>query len=369
LPKKIVFVSNTSWSFFKFRFGIICNLIKAGFDLYLVCPIDEFENELKATGVTIITCKQLSAQGVNPIKDLLLYKELKSIYSKLNPDLIFHFTIKPNIYGSLAARKLGLKSIAVITGLGYTFINKNIVSAIAKLMYKVALPKANRVWFLNEDDKNIFIKLGFVKYQNAAVINGEGIAMHSFPYSEANYETLEFLFIGRILVDKGIREFYVAAKNIKLKFPNIKFSVVGYLNANNPMAIEEQEFMEWVNEGVIHFHGATDDVKPFIKNASCIVLPSYREGLATVLLEGAAMGRPLIASNIAGCKEVIDNNKTGYLVTVKDANDLQQKMLQFAALSNSDKIKMGRLGKEKMETEFSLKIIFNNYLKVIDELT
>ena len=369
MPKKIILVSNTSWSFYKFRKGLIQKLIEKGHHITLVSPEDEHVEDLKALGAHFIALKHMAAKGINPQNDIQCYKELKSIYKVVKPDIIFHYTIKPNIYGTYAAYKCNIKNIAVVTGLGYTFINKGIVPTIARNLYKLVLAKATRVWFLNQDDKNLFVSKNIVPEYKVDILNGEGIDCSFFSPSETKHtesHPTEFLFIGRLLYDKGIREYYEAAKMIKQRYPELTCSVLGYLHVKNPKAVNPEQFQQWIDEGTIKYYGSTTEVRDYARKSSCIVLPSYREGLSMVLLEGASMAVPLIASNIAGCKEVIEHGKTGYVVNPKDANDLAAKMEEFHLLSAEEKYTMGQLGRAKIEHEFSLDIIFKMYEKTIE---
>ena len=368
---KIALVSNSSWSFYKFRKGIIKNLIDLGYEVILMSPKDEFINELLHLGTKFFELKKMSAKGINPINDIQCYLELKSIYNNIKPDIIFHYTIKPNIYGTYAAYKNKIKNIAVITGLGYTFLNKGIVSKVAIILYKFALNKANKIWFLNVDDKNIFIEKKIASIEKLHIIKGEGIDCNYFmprKYKETNsIKEVEFLFIGRLLLDKGIKEYYESAKLLREKYPTVKCSILGFLNSNNPQAIDSKEFQKWIDSGIINYYGSVNDVRTYLENCSCVVLPSYREGLSTVLLEAASMCKPLIASNIAGCKEVVDNKLTGFLVEPYSSKDLVDKMEKFFLLTDLEKKIMGEKGREKIQKEFSIENIYEEYKKAIKE--
>ena len=369
MSKRILFVANTSWSIYKFRKGLIERLIADGHEVYLLSPEDEHVQDLKDLGAHYVALKQMDAKGISPKADYGCYKELKKMYKNINPDLIFQYTIKPNIYGTLAAKKLGIKTVAVITGLGFTFINKGIVPAIARMMYKYALKGATKVWFLNEDDKMLFSKLKLVEDGKADLLNGEGIDCDYFkPATQEPSLPTEFLFIGRLLYDKGIQEYYEASKRLKKEYPEIRCSVLGYLHVKNPKAVDPKLFQQWVDEGTIHYYGSSQDVRGFAQACSCIVLPSYREGLSMVLLEGASMAKPLIASDIAGCKEVIEHGITGYLARVKDSEDLYSQMKRFHLLNEEAKHKMGQAARHKMIKEFSMDKIYDVYKKEIDNL-
>ncbi len=367
---KIILVSNTSWSFYKFRKGLISWFVEQGHEVYLLSPADEHIEDLQALGAVHIALQAMSAKGINPQSDIKCYYELKRLYKLLAPDIIFHYTIKPNIYGTLAANKVSIPSVAVVTGLGFTFINKGIVPTIAKQLYKRVLRKANRVWFLNQDDLSLFHKLSILPPHLGEILHGEGIdCTHFAPITDKSIgSATEFVFIGRLLYDKGIQEYYEAARKVRALHPEVKCSVMGYLGVNNPKAVDESKFRQWVDEGTIHYYGSSQDVRPIMQQASCIVLPSYREGLSMVLLEAAAMATPIIATNIPGCKEVVEDGRTGYLVAPMQSEELAEAMIRFHRLPTPEKESMGSTARQKIINEFSLDKVCAQYQKVLTEL-
>lgn len=368
--KKIILVGNTTWSMIKFRYGLIKKLNDLNYQVTIVAPCDKHVDEIKNLGCNYIDIA-IDNKGSNPIKDFKLILELKDIYAKINPDLIIHYTIKPNIYGTIAARLLKLNSIAVVTGLGFTFINDTLVSKIAKLLYKFSFQFPNNVFFINEDDKNEFLKNALVEKEKIVVVPGEGIDTNFFKNESdfKNYEKLKFLLIARMLWDKGVGEYVEAAKILKSKNANVEFGLLGYLDVANPKAITKVQMDIWVNEGNIKFYGSTDDVKSFIANSDCIVLPSYREGISMTLMESASMGKPLIATNVTGCKELIEDGVNGFLCDLKDSEDLAEKIENMLNLSNAERKEMGEAGRTKMINEFDEKIVIDKYLEVISVLS
>lgn len=342
--------------------GLIKRFIEDGHEVFLLSPRDEHVNHLEDTGAKFVELKQMSAKGVNPISDIKCYKELKQILAHLKPDIIFHYTIKPNIYCSLIASSLQIRSVGIVTGLGYTFINKGIVPFIGRLLYRFSLSKSDEVWFLNSEDLKTMVTKGIVPKHKTSILNGEGIDTKRFaPSNKLNRNNNEFLFVGRILYDKGIKEYYEAARELKKEFPLIKISVLGYLHDENPMAVNRIEFDQWVNNGFIHYYGSKEDVREYMLSCSCVVLPSYREGLSMVLLEAASMGCPIITSNIAGCKEVVDDSETGFLTRVRDSKDLAEKMKKFYLLSISEKLNMGIRARNRVQNIFSIEQAYNKY--------
>lgn len=375
MSNKICLVSNTSWSFLRFRTDVIRSLVNAGHEVVLLAPHDEHTEQLGRLGARIILLKSLSRKGLNPIKDLMLYREFMHIYKEERPDLVFQYTIKPNIYSTLAARRYQIPTIAVITGLGYAFISKGLVTFMAKQLYRVALKRAKRVWFLNNDDFQFFVSRKLVNRNKAQQIPGEGINCYDtfnpdhIAAAGRSVSTVNFLFIGRLLYDKGIAEYVAAARRIKKTYPHAVFWIMGYLNVDNPTAVQQAQLDEWVDEGTVTYLGALDDVRPTIAACDCVVLPSYREGMSTTLQESAAMGKPLIASNIAGCKELIEDGSSGFLCEVANVDSLVLCMDRMMKSTPSDREAMGRNGRAKMVTAYSVDRVITIYHEAIGEIT
>lgn len=373
--KKICFVSNTAWSFTRFRVDLLKALIAEGYEVLVLAPEDKHLQQLKLLGLTFIPLSHLSNQGANPYHDFLLYQEFKRIYREKKPHLVVQYTVKPNVYSTLAASRYGIPVIAVVTGLGYAFINKGVVSSVVRLLYRFAFRKANQVWFLNEDDRLLFLEKNLVEKHKTRRIPGEGINCQNtynpqhLPYIERSYTSrTHFLFIGRLLYDKGIKEFVAAAKQIKQLYPNVEFQLLGYLNVANPAAVKKEELATWIDNGIIDYLGDTDDVRPYIVQADCVVLPSYREGMSTVLQESASLGKPIIATDIAGCRELVDEGVSGYLCKTKDVNSLVEQMVKFLNLTKDQQKLMGSHGRKKMISEFSVDKIIAIYKTEISSL-
>ncbi|MBD3795972.1 MAG: glycosyltransferase family 4 protein [Epsilonproteobacteria bacterium] len=367
--KKIIFVGNTSWSMIKFRKGLLKKLVKLGFEVTVVSPFDDYCEEIISLG-----CKyqkiMIDNKGSNPLKDIRLIIDLKKIYEQIKPDLIIHYTIKPNIYGTIAAKLSHIKSFAVVTGLGFTFINDTFVSKIAKLLYKFSFQFSDKVFFINKDDRKEFIDGKLITANKTFLIPSEGISIELF-YPEStvkNTEEFRFLLIARMLWDKGVGEYVEAAKVLKRKDLKVEFGLLGYLDVANPKAISKEQMNSWVNDGFVKFYGSTDNVKSFISKSDCIVLPSYREGISMTLMESASMEKPLIATNVPGCKDVVDDGINGFLCEVKNAQDLADKMEMMLKLTSEERRAMGKAGREKMIREFDEKIVIDKYLEAIESV-
>lgn len=367
---KIILLSNTSWSFTRFRMSLVYMLLSEGYEVLLLAPEDADTPKLEASGARYLPIKHLRAKGLNPLHDLAFIRELRRIYRAERPDVIIQYTIKPNIYSSWVAQAMGIPYLAVVTGLGYTFIKGGWITTITSYLYKRAFKAARNVWFLNGDDHELFVSRGIVDSRKTLVLPGEGIDAtvrfnpdsvkmdREYPVRDSK---IRFIFVGRLLFDKGIREYVSAARILHEKYQGLEFNVLGYLNVNNPSAVSEKQLRDWVDSGLIHYLGSSDDVRPVLLNQDCLVLPSYREGMSTTLMEAGALARPLIASNVAGCREIIDDGINGFLCEGRNHVDLAEKMERFIRLPKADREKMGFVGREKILAEFSEERVLRVY--------
>ncbi len=364
--KKIVLVCNTSWGMMMFRSSLMKRLVDDGYDVTVLAPLDDHSEKIKALGCNYIELP-MDNKGSNPIKDWFLMKRLYKHYKEIKPDLIFHYTIKPNIYGTLAAHKANYKSIAVITGLGFTFINNGITSKIAKLLYKKSLRHAHKVWFINHEDRKKFIKEKILSRDFMEILPGEGVDMDKYAprAKKINDGKFKFILIARLLWDKGVGELVKAASVLTEYYPNMEVQLVGFVDAKNPQAISKEQVEIWEKNGWIKYMGSTNDVRDFISEADCIVLPSYREGISKILMESASMAKPIIASNVPGCRDIVENGSSGYLCNVMDAYDLAVKMEKMLLLSKEKRELMGQKGREHILREFDEKIVIKKYMHAI----
>ena len=370
--KRIVLVANSTWNFFNFRLNLIETLVVRGYEVILLSPVDQYlPTLLKQIKIRHIALKKLDRKSVNPIKEQALYREFKRIYRELNPDLIIHYTIKPNLFGNWAAKSLGIPSVCVVTGLGYVFLHDTLVNTAIKQVYKKSLLKADLVVFENEEDKEQFIEEGFVKSNNAETVNGCGINLEHFkqvPEITYDDDKMVFTFLARLIYDKGIIEFIEAAKDVKSRYPSIEFWVAGEVDDGNPTSIKNELLYEWVEKGIIKYFGHVRDVRPIIAKSGCVVLPSYREAMARTLTEALAMGKPVITCDTSGCKAVVDDGINGFLVPVKNITALADTIEKFYLLPEETKQMMGRSGRKKVESQFDDVIVTGQYLNLIDQL-
>lgn len=366
MRKHILLVGNTAWSMYNFRRNLMQHLVKLGYKVSVLAPSEaDFDEKMRAIGVDFYDLP-LSAKGTNPISDLALIWRIKNYIKRLKPDFAFFYTIKPNIYGGFAARWCGLPFIPVTTGLGYTFIVDNWVSKLARRLYKMSFKGADKVWFLNDDDKNDFLKYRLLPEEKTFILKGEGVDIERFSVAEMPVKT-SFLLMARMLWDKGVGEFVEAARILKKEYPEAEFNLLGFLNAENPAAISEEQIRAWEKEGVVNYIGVTKDVRPFIKDTTALVLPSYREGIPISLLEAASMGRIIVTTNAVGCRNAVDDGINGFLVPVKDHVALADAMRKVIEMSYKDRLAMGLAGRKKVENEFADELVLNVYEEVLNK--
>jgi glycosyltransferase involved in cell wall biosynthesis len=282
---------------------------------------------------------------------------------------LLNYTIKPVIFGTRAANTLNIPVINTITGLGTTFIKDNWITRIVERLYRDALPRSHTVFFQNQDDMAEFAKRDLLRAVPTQTVPGSGVDLDMFePSPVASSEPDTFLLIARMLKDKGVEEFVEAARLLKAHYPDTRFQLLGPLGVANRTAISQADVSTWVEDGVVEYLGETNDVRPFIRQAQCIVLPSYREGMPRSLLEAAAMGRPIIATDVTGCREVVDHGSNGYLCTVRDAQDLAEKIRQFISLPHQKRQEMGQASRHLAESKFDVRTVVGTYLNSIDQV-
>lgn len=356
---KILILANNDVGLYKFRKELILELLKEN-EVYISLPDGELVQPLVDQGCHFIDT-DVDRRGINFITDASLLLKYMKIIKKVGPDLVITYTIKPNIYGSLIARIYKKKYAINITGLGTAFQNGNILRKLIVFLYKIALKKAHVVFFENEGNRNIFIEENIVSKDKTVKLNGAGVNLEEYPFEEypSQDDNIRFLFIGRIMKEKGIDEFLYAAKQIKYEYPDVQFDIVGPMEDNYKDVIDS-----YVSQKYINYYGYQSDVKPFIKRCHCFVLPSYHEGMANTLLESAAMGRPLIASNIHGCKEAIHDN--GYLVKVRNYEDLCIQIKSFIELNYDERVLMGKKSRIYIEENFDKIMVIKKTLRELN---
>lgn len=370
MTKTIAISCNTSWGIYNFRAGLVRELLAIGFQVVTIAPFDDYVEKLESLGCRHITIS-MDNKGKNPLNDYQLCRAYKKIFRTLRPEIIFNYTIKPVIYGGFAAKSLRIPYFSFITGLGTGFLRGNFLRLIVERLYKFSQVDVSAAFFLNEEDKNIFKKRGLVPSESAHLLPGEGVDLDRFSWCDLPQDSgkIRFLYLGRILADKGVREYLQAAKKIIQKFPNAHFSVVGDCNVQNSSAIHYQELEQLGMGSIFEYQPHTEDVTGKMKEAHCIVLPSYREGLPRTLLEASAMGRIVVATDVEGCREVVQNGRTGFLCAVKSVGSLQDALEKVLELPPERMLQMGHAGRKFVQENFAeltvFKIIFENLNRVI----
>lgn len=366
--KTIALFCNTARAMVQFRSAIIRDLIDKSYHVVAIAQPDGVaEHELTALGA-VFEPIALSRSGINPIKELKLLGELISILRRVRPALLINYTIKPNVYATPVARVLGIPAISVVTGLGYAFLSDTLIARIARFLLGKGLLMARHVWFLNREDLDVVCGKRSDLRARSSVLPGEGIDTNYYAPRAMPLPPIRFLLIARMLADKGFREYVNAAKLIGPHYPDVQFDLVGPLDPDNPAGIAQSEIDEATAHPQINYLGSTDDVRPFIENAHCVVLPSYREGVPRVLLEGAAMQRPVIATDVPGCRDALIDGKTGLLCAARDAKDIARCFGNFIDMSDKERFQMGKAGRKNVIEKFDDRTICAHYYHIIAKL-
>ena len=364
----IVISANSTWNIVNFRRGLIEALASQGYRLTAIAPADE-----QSAVPTFLPCETVAIaidrSGINPLRDLGLLWSYYRALLKLRPAAYVSYTIKPNIYGALAARWAGVLSLPNVSGLGTAFINDSLFTRFVGGLYRAAFRKSVVVFFQNPDDRDLFVERRIVRAEQARLLPGSGIDLDHFkPGPETNDGPPTFLFIGRLLGDKGVREFAEAARLLKSEMPGARFQLLGAIDDGNRSAVACDELTRWVEQGVVEYLGQRDDVRPFIREATAVVLPSYREGLPRTLLEGAALARPLVATDVPGNREVAIDGVTGLLCDARSASSLAEAMRRMAEMSPERRVAMGKAGRKRVESHFSEKVVIQSYVDALQQL-
>ena len=355
---RILVLANFDIGLYRFRKELLGELLKNN-EVYISLPEGELIKNLEEMGCKFIPTR-VDRRGMNPVKDIGLFFSYLKIIRKLKPDKVITYTIKPNIYGGMASRILRKNYYTNITGLGTAFQGTGAVTKLVTLMYKLALKKAKTVFFENVGNREVIVQKGIAKIENTYTLNGAGVNIEIFtqqPYPDEENNT-KFLFIGRVMKEKGVDELLYSADKLKKEGYDFSLDIVGDFEDDYEGVIKDAE-----EKGLIKYHGLQRDVRPFIEKAHCFVLPSYHEGMANTLLENGAMGRPLITSNIHGCLEAVKNNETGFLCEKKNGEALYEKMREFIKLPYEKKKEMGQKSHEYIAEKFDKKKVVEKTIK------
>lgn len=361
--KRILVLANNDVGLYRFRKDLLAALLGAGHEVYISLPDGGFVSELVQLGCRFIDTP-IERRGMNPIHDSKLFHQYRAILKEVKPDLVLTYTIKPNIYGGLACRMAHIPYAVNITGLGSAIENGGWLKKFVLALYKPALKGARVVFFENAGNRDTLAATGVVPKGRDVVLNGAGVNLEDYPYQSYPQEgAVRFLFVGRVMHEKGVDELFAAAKRMKQEYGDgVEFHIVGSFEEGYKSLMDELE-----KAVVVKYHGYQSDMKRFYAMASCVVLPSYHEGMSNVLLEAAASGRPLITSDIPGCREAVEDGNSGYLCPAKDANALYGAMQRVMELSVEQRSEMGRRGRERMQALFCKRMIVEETMKELRE--
>lgn len=360
---KILVLANFGMGLYNFRKELLEELISQNHDVYISLPNDEYVPMLKKIGCKFIDTP-INRRGTNPLTDLKLLFNYVKLLNNIKPDIVLTYTIKPNIYGGLACRLSNISYISNITGLGTAVVNGGLLQRITLFLYKLSLKKAKCVFFQNKENEELFIKRKIVS-GNHQLIPGSGVNLEQYSLMEYPKDiVINFLFISRVMKEKGIDQYLDAATHIKEKYHNTTFHIVGFCEEEY-----EEKLKDMQGKGIIKFHGKQSDVREFHKISHCTIHPTYYpEGMSNVLLESAACGRPIITTDRSGCREIVEDRMNGYIVKQENSQDLIVKIEEFLCLTYEEKRVMGKLGRNKVEKEFDRQYVVGAYIEEINHI-
>jgi len=336
----------------------------------VIAPRDNFTTKLVAEGISFREIP-MSNYGTSPLQALKTIFRLRRIYKSVQPDFVFHYTIKPNIFGTFAAYTSKIPSVIITTGLGHLFDFKNIfIRLMTVTLYRIAALLSKEVWFLNDNDLDVFVYKRIVAKKKTRLLRSEGIDTDWFsPRKEKRQlSSPRFLFAGRLIWDKGVGEYVEAARIIKKRYPKVKFELLGFIDQENPNGVPYEQIDAWQKEKIINYLGETTDVRSYLERTTCLIFPSfYREGVSRILMEAASMETPIITTDNVGCRDIVEHGKNGYLCEPKNVDSLVDAIESFLRLDEQDRMVMGKLGRKKMMNEFSEDKVIRKYIDTLTE--
>lgn len=367
ISKKILLVSNVSWSAY-FRRPLIEYLATEGYEVHVAAAPDHYTNKLKALPCTYHSLS-LAPHGKNPLREIYTIWSLWRVLRRVQPAVFLGFSVKPVIYGSLLTRLLGIQTINNIPGLGAWFTGRGLLSCLIQIMYRISQKRVHTVFFQNQPSQDMFLDKGLIRPLQARRLPGSGVDLDAFPYtppSNDNVKVKRFLLVGRIIPAKGVYEYIKAAERVRVLHPEIEFQMLGPAGNADLGEVSLEEVVTWQEAGIVNYLGETDNVLPFLQAADVIILPtSVSEGVPRVLLEAAAVGRPIIATDAVGCVDVVMDEKNGFLVPAKDAQALELAMRRMLTLTYTQRVEMAQAGRDHVEANFSHTLVIDAYQSAI----
>lgn len=363
---KVLLISNTTWYIVNFRSRLIEALLDSGYAVSVAAPPDDYSHE-----PVLRHCDYLplpfDRRGKNPLREFSTLLRIVWLLRAMRPDIVLTWTPKPNIYTALAGTLLGVEVVPNIAGLGTAFIRRGALSCVVSLLYLCSLKRCHRVFFQNDDDQQLFVNNGWVSGNAAERLPGSGVDLKRFAPTPlpSGDETAVFLFAGRLLADKGLRELIAATRKLRAEGARLRVLIAGFIDAGNPSGISQDEIELWQRERLVEYLGLIKDIRPVIAQADCVVLPSYREGVPRILLEAAAMARPVITTNAIGCRDAVVAGETGFLCHPRDVDSLAATMRQMLRLSRDQRANMGACGRQYVEGSFDEQNVIEQYMTVV----
>lgn len=369
---RIALVASIAWTLWNYRLGLIRALESAGFEVVLLAADDASRLKIEQHArAKFFPLRQISRRSLSPFQNLKFLFEIFFALRRHRPDLALFFTIRPNTLGNLAAAAAGVPSISTIEGMGISGSSQDWLRRLTKTLYRLAFRHASKVIFLNNDDLQEFLRQQVIRPEKALLVHGPGIDLNHFsPRGKSHsFEKIVFLFVARLLSEKGIREFAGAARILKNKGARAEFRVLGSTDSGNPTTISDTELDSWVGDGILQYLGFQDDVRPAIAAADVLVLPSYyREGVPRSVLEAMGMGKPIITTDNVGCRDTVEEGENGFLVPPRNVETLVKAMEKAIGLSAEQRAEMGRKSRQKALAEFSDELVLPKYLALIREV-
>lgn len=365
----IVVCANQAWNLVNFRVDLIAALVAAGCKVIAAAPPDPaMQARLEQLGAEFEPLP-IDAKGLAPHRDLATLWKIRKLLIRVRPDAWLSWTIKPNVYGSLVAGSLGIPALPNVSGLGTAFIRRNLLTLAAKQLYRTGFRKAPTVFFQNGTDRDEFVTAGLVAARQARLLPGSGIDPAQFaPPPGGRPGHRRFLMLARVVADKGVREFAEAARQTRIRWPDARFILMGEIGAPNRTAITRSEVEGWIAAGIIEHLDPVSDVRPQIAAADFVVLPSYREGLSRVLVEAGAMGRPAIATDVPGCRDIVNDGVNGFLCAARSGPALAEAFERAARLDDAGWTKMANAARERVVSTFSTRAVIAPYFQALADV-
>lgn len=362
----VVVCANFAWNLVNFRAGLIRGLVAAGYRVLAVAPADAaMEARLRALGADF-AATPIDAMGLAPHRDLATFLAFRRLIASHRPAAWLSWTIKPNVYGALAARLAGVPAFPNVSGLGTAFIRQDLLTMLVRRLYRLGFDRAPVVFFQNADDRALFLDGAMVRAGQARLLPGSGIDTVAWaPEDSVRPPRRRFLMLARVVADKGVREYVAAARELRARWPDARFRLAGFLDVANRTAISAAEVDGWVAEGAIEYLPPVEDVRPLIRAADFVVLPSYREGLSRVLLEAAALGRPIITTDVPGCRDIVDDGVNGFLCAARSVAALAAALERAARTEDSEWRELAAAGRARVIAGFSQERITGEYLAAL----